>query len=179
VQEEAQASARAHTLPLTPHKHSLPPLPPSLPPCRLWCEEIDLGEEGGPRSVASGLREHYSAEAMTGRLVVVVCNLKPRTMKGFASEGMVLCAKAGEGVEFIDPPPGAVVGERVSCSSIPPDAPWPVPEVINPAKEPNAWANVAGGLSTDAARVACFSGQPLTTSAGPCTAPRFANAPIS
>ena len=131
------------------------------------------------RSVASGLRDHYSAEAMTGRLVVVVCNLKPRTMKGFASEGMVLCAKEGESVEFVEPPAGARVGERVACAAIPAGAPWPVPEVINPAKEPNAWAAVAPLLRTDAARVACFDGQPLTTSAGACVAPRFANAPVS
>ncbi len=130
------------------------------------------------RSVASGLREHYTQEAMTGRLVVVVCNLKPRTMKGFASEGMVLCAKEGEGVQFIEPPAGSAVGERVTCDLIPAGAPWPVPEVINPAKEPNAWVSVAGGLASNASRAACFSGHVLSTSAGPCMAP-YANAPIS
>ena len=130
------------------------------------------------RSVASGLREHYTAEGMTGRLVVVVCNLKPRTMKGFASEGMVLCAKEGQAVQFVEPPAGAAVGERVTCDLIPAHAPWPVPEVINPAKEPNAWASVAGGLQTNGDRAACFSGHVLRTSAGPCTA-SFANAPIS
>ena len=130
------------------------------------------------RSVASGLREYYTAEGMTGRLVVVVCNLKPRTMKGFASEGMVLCAKEGAGVAFVTPPEGSVVGERVTCGLIPADAPWPVPEVINPAKEPNAWASVAQGLKTNGAGAACFSGHVLSTSAGPCTAP-FNNAPIS
>jgi len=38
---------------------------------KLWCEEIDVGEEK-PRTIASGLREHYTQECMTGRLVVVV-----------------------------------------------------------------------------------------------------------
>ena len=159
----------------TPHTPPPPPHPPPL--ARLWCEEIDLGEEK-VRSVASGLREHYTQEAMTGRLVVVVCNLKPRTMKGFASEGMVLCAKEGAGVAFVTPPEGSVVGERVLCSLITEDAPWPVPEVINPAKEPNAWASVAQGLKTNGAGAACFSGSVLSTSAGPCTAP-FNDAPIS
>ena len=130
------------------------------------------------RSVASGLREHYTQEAMTGRLVVVVCNLKPRTMKGFASEGMVLCAKEGDKVQFVDPPAGSLVGERVSCALIPEGAPWPVPEVINPAKEPNAWASVAGGLQSNGAMAACFQGNVLSTSAGPCMT-AFANAPIS
>jgi tRNA-binding EMAP/Myf-like protein len=131
------------------------------------------------RNVASGLREYYTQEGMTGRLVIVVCNLKPRTMKGFASEGMVLCAKQGEGVEFIDPPAGSKVGERVTCDPIPADAPWPVPEVINPAKEPNSWSKCAPLLKCNAQREACFDGHTLRTSAGSCTAPRFADAPIS
>ena len=32
---------------------------------RLYCEEIDVGEEV-PRQIASGLREHYSLEEMEG-----------------------------------------------------------------------------------------------------------------
>ena len=105
--------------------------------------------------------------------------MKPRTMKGFASEGMVLCAKAGSVVEFVDPPAGSVIGERVTCSAIPSDAPWPVPEVINPAKEPNPWALVAPLLTTSDSKVACFQGVPLTTSAGPCTVPTLPSSPIS
>ena len=100
-------------------------------------------------------------------------------MKGFASEGMVLCAKAGSVVEFVDPPPSSIIGERVFCSAIPVDAPWPVPEVINPAKEPNPWLLVAPLLSTDASKIACFQGSPLFTSAGSCTAPSLPGAPIS
>jgi len=54
---------------------------------KLWCEEIDVGDASGPRTVASGLRAHYTQEQMTGRKVIVVCNLKPRTMGGFESKG--------------------------------------------------------------------------------------------
>ena len=106
------------------------------------------------RNVASGLREYYTQEGMTGRLVIVVCNLKPRTMKGFASEGMVLCAKQGEGVEFIDPPAGSKVGERVTCDPIPADAPWPVPgykpckgaQLLEQVRPPAEVQCTAGGL---------------------------------
>ena len=42
---------------------------------RLYCEEIDVGEEE-PRNIASGLVPHYSIEEMLGRRVVVFCNLK-------------------------------------------------------------------------------------------------------
>merc|ERR1712137_347847 len=57
---------------------------------KLWCEEIDLGEDS-IRTIASGLRAHVTAEQMLGATVVVLANLKPRTMKGFESQGMVLC----------------------------------------------------------------------------------------
>ena len=45
---------------------------------KLYCEEIDVGEEGGPRQIASGLRLHYSEEEMLGKRVLVVSNLKVR-----------------------------------------------------------------------------------------------------
>ena len=110
-----------------------------------------------------------------------VCNLKPRAMMGFTSEGMVLCASNADRsvVEFVAPPPGSVVGERLLVpGKIPEGAPFPVPEVVS-SKEPNAWSGVAKGLRTDEGRVACFDGVPLTTSAGQCTAPTLAGAPIS
>lgn len=47
---------------------------------KLYCEEIDCGEEGGPRQIASGLRHHYSEEDMLGKKVLVVANLKVRIL---------------------------------------------------------------------------------------------------
>ena len=47
---------------------------------KLYCEEIDCGEEGGPRQIASGLRMHYSVEEMLGKRVLVVANLKVRVV---------------------------------------------------------------------------------------------------
>lgn len=63
---------------------------------RLYCEEIDVGE-GAPRAIASGLREHLTLEEMQGRLVLVVCNLKPARLAQFVSNGMVLAAKDSDG----------------------------------------------------------------------------------
>ena len=63
---------------------------------KLFCEEINLGAKF-PRTVASGLRDHYTLEQMQDRRVLVVCNLPKRNMgKGknrFSSLGMVLCAE--------------------------------------------------------------------------------------
>jgi methionyl-tRNA synthetase len=55
---------------------------------------IDLGE-GTPRTIVSGIAEAYTAEAVIGKNVVVVANLKPRALKGIESRGMVLTAGPG------------------------------------------------------------------------------------
>ena len=82
---------------------------------KLWCEEIDIGEEK-PRLIASGLRQFYTnASDLEGRTVLVVANLKAKKMAGFSSEGMVLCASdaAHETVKFVEAPAGSTPGERV------------------------------------------------------------------
>jgi len=82
---------------------------------KLFCEEIDIGEEEGPRNIASGLRAHYNLEDLEGQRVLVLANLKTRKLVGFPSHGMVLCAASEDGskVEFIEPPADAKIGERV------------------------------------------------------------------
>mmetsp|Transcript_8548 Transcript_8548/g.9959 ORF Transcript_8548/g.9959 Transcript_8548/m.9959 type:complete len:299 (+) Transcript_8548:46-942(+) len=99
---------------------------------KLYCEEIDVGEDSGPRNIASGLKAHYTLEDMNaGQRVLVVANLKTRKLVGFPSHGMVLCAcqynnngdggsdnsddAADEKVEFVVPHPDAQVGDRVLC----------------------------------------------------------------
>lgn len=57
----------------------------------LYVEKIDLGEEQ-PRTIVSGLVNFIPIEEMQGRMVVVLCNLKPAKMRGIESKGMVLCA---------------------------------------------------------------------------------------
>ncbi len=58
--------------------------------------EIDLGEEK-PRQILAGLAEYYEPEAMIGRKVVVVANLKPRKMRGLESQGMICAASLEDG----------------------------------------------------------------------------------
>ena len=56
---------------------------------------IDLGE-AEPRQILAGIAEHYEPEKMIGRKVVVVANLKPRKLRGYESQGMVVAASVGE-----------------------------------------------------------------------------------
>lgn len=81
---------------------------------KLLCEEIDLGE-GTNRSIASGIRAHYTAEQVQGRKVLVLSNLKERSIAGFKSQGMVLCAVTDghSNVALVEPPANANVGDRV------------------------------------------------------------------
>jgi methionyl-tRNA synthetase len=56
---------------------------------------VDLGESE-PRQILAGIAEHYEAEKMIGRKVVIVANLKPRKLRGFESQGMILAASVGD-----------------------------------------------------------------------------------
>lgn len=58
--------------------------------------EVDLGEEK-PRQILAGLAEYYEPEALVGRKVVVVANLKPRMMRGLESQGMICAASLEDG----------------------------------------------------------------------------------
>ncbi|MGB7923901.1 MAG: methionine--tRNA ligase [Pyrinomonadaceae bacterium] len=56
---------------------------------------IDLGE-AAPRQVLAGIAEHYEPEKLIGRKLIVVANLKPRKLRGFESQGMILAASIGD-----------------------------------------------------------------------------------
>jgi methionyl-tRNA synthetase len=56
---------------------------------------VSLGAE--TRTVVSGIREHYRPDDLIGERVVVVANLKPATLRGVTSQGMILAAQDGHG----------------------------------------------------------------------------------
>jgi methionyl-tRNA synthetase len=62
---------------------------------KLLLLKIDLNEEQ-PRQVLAGIAQYYEPEKLVGRKVVVVANLKPRKLRGFESQGMVVAASYGE-----------------------------------------------------------------------------------
>lgn len=141
---------------------------------KLYCEEIDLGEEGGPRQIASGLKAHYSKEEMQGRKVLVLANLKARKLMGFESHGMVLCASSEDGkVEFVEPPEGAEIGERVMVEGFDGE-----PATENQVIKKKMLEVIFPDLKTDDSGVATYQGKPLSTSAGVCKS-GVKNAPIA
>ena len=74
---------------------------------------IDTGIDR--RVIVSGIAEYYTPEAMVGKQICILANLKPRTIRGIESHGMILMAKQGDGsMRFITPQEavsnGAIVG---------------------------------------------------------------------
>lgn len=62
---------------------------------KLLLLKIDIGETE-PRQVLAGIAQYYEPESLIDRKVVVVANLKPRKLRGYESQGMVVAASYGE-----------------------------------------------------------------------------------
>jgi len=78
---------------------------------RLLKVQIDLGSE--KRQIIAGIAQHYTPDSLVGKKVVVVTNLKPATIRGVESNGMMLAAKKGNKLFVVTPdgdlPPGAKI----------------------------------------------------------------------
>lgn len=53
--------------------------------------QLDDGS-GQPRQICAGIKGYYAPEQLVGRLIVIVANLQPRTIRGEESRGMLLAA---------------------------------------------------------------------------------------
>ncbi|HEX3397022.1 MAG TPA: methionine--tRNA ligase [Steroidobacteraceae bacterium] len=74
---------------------------------------VDMGELG-EREIFAGIRAAYDPSTLVGRLIVVVANLEPRTMRFGVSEGMMLAAgPGGKEIFALSPDSGAEPGMRV------------------------------------------------------------------
>ncbi|MEE0969208.1 MAG: methionine--tRNA ligase [Clostridia bacterium] len=71
---------------------------------------IDLGYE--QRTVVSGIAKFYEPEALVGKKIIVVANLKPATLCGIESNGMIL-ASGEEEIRVVFLSDDTPLGERV------------------------------------------------------------------
>lgn len=76
---------------------------------RLYQLEVDLGEHG-QRTVVAGLRPYLQPSALQGQRVLLLANLKPRTIRSVTSHGMLLAAEAGDSVALLHPPASVPTG---------------------------------------------------------------------
>eukprot|EP01038_Epipyxis_sp_PR26KG_P011014 gene11014-14793_t len=137
---------------------------------KLLCEEIDLGEPSGVRTIASGLRPHYAASDLQGKYVLVLANLKERAMAGFKSQGMVLCAvsKDHSVIKLLQPPNDAKIGDRVTFEGFNGD---PAPPAHMTKKK--IFENLAPFLHTDSNGNAHWKDIPFKIGSTNCIAPVF------
>ena len=64
---------------------------------RLYVVNLDDGSEQG-RTICAGIKAYYSPDELLNKMVVFVANLKPRSLRGVVSEGMMLAADDGNDV---------------------------------------------------------------------------------
>jgi methionyl-tRNA synthetase len=72
--------------------------------------EVDLGSER--RTLVAGIAEAYEPEALVGRVIGMVANLRPATVMGVESNGMILAASGPGGLPVVvsfdkEPPLGS------------------------------------------------------------------------
>lgn len=152
----------------------------------LYIEQIDLGEETGPRTVVSGLVNYIPIEEMQDKYLVCICNLKPANMRGVKSFAMVLAATSKDGkdggVELIQPPPGSKPGERVYFEGPDYENAQPLAQ-MNPKKK--IFETIQPGFTTLDTKEAVWinpvtkSVHRIRTKDGVCVAPNFVGASLS
>ena len=75
--------------------------------------KVDLGEFG-IKNIVAGIKEAYSKESLMGKRVVVVANMEPKSIAGFASEGMLLAAVDENSVSLLETDRETRIGSKVS-----------------------------------------------------------------
>lgn len=74
---------------------------------------IEIGE-AAPRTVVSGIAQHFEPEKLIGQQVLLLCNLEPRKMRGVESHGMVLMGEDANGkLVFVQPSAAVPNGSEV------------------------------------------------------------------
>ena len=136
----------------------------------MYIEKIDVGDIEGCRTIVSGIRNNVTLENFVGKKVLVLCNLKPRKLRGVESNGMILCASNDDHsvVELLTPKvsDGNVDdliknGERVSVEGYNMTDP---DKQLNPKKK--YWEDCEKDFKGNADGVACYKGIPLVVSNG-------------
>jgi methionyl-tRNA synthetase len=79
---------------------------------KLYKLEVDIG--GRQITLVAGIKKQYKKEKLPGKRIVVVTNLRPTTIRGIASEGMLLAAVKGSKVNLVTIDGDAEVGSDVA-----------------------------------------------------------------
>jgi methionyl-tRNA synthetase len=66
---------------------------------KLLVSQVKIGTD--TRQIVSGVAKYFTPEEMKGKKVIVVANLKPISLRGEESKGMILFADNGEKLAFV------------------------------------------------------------------------------
>lgn len=89
------------------------PFPEARKPA--WILHLDFGPELGMRKSSAQITDHYSAEALIGRLIVAVTNFAPKQIGPILSECLVTGFHDADGAVVLCVPDGEVpLGARLA-----------------------------------------------------------------
>lgn len=66
---------------------------------KLYKLEVDVG--GKQITLVAGLKQNYKKEKLVGKKIVVLTNLRPATIRGITSEGMLLAAVKDDKINIV------------------------------------------------------------------------------
>ena len=78
---------------------------------KLYVLQIDVG--GRQVQTVAGLKQHYSADELRGKKVIVVANLDPAKIRGIDSQAMLLAAIDGGTISLLSIDKDVGVGSKV------------------------------------------------------------------
>jgi methionyl-tRNA synthetase len=73
--------------------------------------QIDVGPKLGKRQILAGIAQYHSPESLIGKKIVIVANLKPATLMGHQSQGMLLAALSEDNTTLAILQPGVDIPE--------------------------------------------------------------------
>lgn len=127
----------------------------------LYAMRVRYGDQG-TKSVCAGMQKFIPEDEMMDRMVVTICNLKPRKLRGIASEAMIL---AGSGVSSegekeiivpLSPPANAEEGAIVRVENMEGERTVTEGKVVSG----KVWDKIVSRLLV-ANDMACYNGKPL------------------
>ncbi len=73
--------------------------------------QVDLGTE--KRQIVAGIKQHYDAQSLIGKHIVVVTNFEPRVLRGETSHGMLLAASNTDKVTLVTLDSAMAAGSKI------------------------------------------------------------------
>jgi len=64
---------------------------------RLMVLQVQIGDSAAYKQIVAGIRQHYTAEQLVGKTIIVVNNLVPTKLRGVDSNGMLLAVRTPDG----------------------------------------------------------------------------------